>query len=281
MARINTIAALFLLTIGMSSAVFAASPATRPSRKTTDPKTLYWADLTSGDDARVSTAVAKIEEYAKKRLSRAGQAVGLLIQAKLYPQAESVATDVMLFNPTNTAAFAEMQKIRAAALRGEGKPVEALSAAKAYYDVALLRNTEDAINLVSTSLATAHPEDQTIATRFKIQQAAWAATQPSTESSSDLGESVLNNIKVDGSPFEKAVAGINPSGYWQYVAKGNLLLASGKGKEAEPLFEKALAIAPQDQAANAVENVARAIRAEAGCVAPANAYILSLRGQPQ
>ena len=272
--KVIGVAALVLSTF---TAIACGRSTTRPSRN--DLKALYWADLTSGDAARVAGAVAKIEQYAKKRLSRAGQAVGLLIQAHLFDQAETVATQVMLAGPTNTAAFAEMQKIRAVALEGQAKPQEALAAAKAYYDVALLRNTADAIDLICRELVDARPNDSGIDDRFKMQQEAWAATQPATEPSAGLGEPILAGIQVDGAPFQDAIKALHGDRYWVYVAQGNLLLVSGKASDARRAFEKAVKIAPPGQETNAVENVARAIRAEAGCVGPANAYLTKLQSQ--
>lgn len=278
MAR-TRITGILIVAVSILAGIVCAKSTTRPSSKRNDLKSLYWSDLTSGDDARVFAAVAKIEEYSKKRLSRAGHAVGLLIQAKLFTQAETVATDVMLSSPTNTAALAQMQKIRAVALGGEGKTQKRFSAAKAYYDVALLRNTADAIDLVSRYLADAKPNDPGIDVRFKMQQETWASTEPTTEPSDDLGEPILAGIQVDGTPFQDAIKALRGDRYWEYVAKGNLLLVSGKATNARAAFEKAIKIAPPDQETNAVENVARAIRAESGRVGPANAYIANLQSQ--
>ena len=53
---------------------------------------------------------------------------------------------------------------------------------------------------------------------------------------------------------------------------------AGRAAEAHTVFNQAVAIAPANKAGEAAESVARAIRAQSGCVAPANAYILSLQG---
>lgn len=80
---------------------------------------------------------------------------------------------------------------------------------------------------------------------------------------------------MDAKPYDSAINNIALSDYRQFVAKGNLLLLAGRAAEAHEIFNKAVPIAPAAKTGEAVENVARAIRAESGCVAPANAYILA------
>jgi hypothetical protein len=70
-------------------------------------------------------------------------------------------------------------------------------------------------------------------------------------------------------------------GYEAFRARANLLLLEGNAKEARAVFERAQGIAADADQPGAIENVARAIRAEAGCIAPANAYVLPMREQQQ
>jgi hypothetical protein len=65
------------------------------------------------------------------------------------------------------------------------------------------------------------------------------------------------------------------------VLFNRLLLLAGHANQARGLFDRAEAIAPDNKGAQAIENVARAIRAESGCVGPANAYILQMRNEQQ
>ena len=192
-------------------------------------------------------------------------------------------------------------------LLADQKTDQALSAAKVYYNVCLLKNTSDAIDLVALCLARARPHDMTAVHQFKLEQIAGAATQPagdpahqsqtqletqapgqspgtqatSSQTLADLQGSVLDTIPIDPKPYEEAIANINPLNYRDFAAKGNLLLLAGRAKEARELLEQAVDLAPEKETAAAIENVARVLRAEHGCVGPANAYILKLRVQQQ
>ena len=231
------------------------------------------ADLASGDDARIQAALDELQTLA----IRTPGMIQILIDAKRYDDADALALKVMLTRASTGGYYMEIpEQMRAEALLREGKPKEALAAAKAYYNVACLRDTSRAIEMVARCLTAANPDDKTIARRFRRQQMAGAATQP-TAQPDDLGPPILAAIQIDDSPFTTALSAVYLEDYSDYVAKGYLLLASGKAKEARAVFERAVDLAPDDKTAEAIENVARAIRAEAGCVGPANAYILKMQ----
>ena len=235
------------------------------------------ADLAGPDDARVAAAARRVEELAAADRSSKTSRLGMLVQAKRYAEADAAAAHLMARFAGDAPTVASLQKFRVQTLLGAGKPAEALSAAKAYYDVAPLAQTADAINTVALCLVWAEPQEKGIARRFKRQQVAGAATRPAAEADPDLGEPILPAVRVDGGPLETAIAAIQPDDYAKYVAKGNLLLAAGRAKEAREVFEDAYDLAEGKNVGPAIENVARAIRAESGCVGPANAYILSLQ----
>jgi hypothetical protein len=90
----------------------------------------------------------------------------------------------------------------------------------------------------------------------------------------------VKSIKADPTPFEARVKDSEKhvASYPQLTRRGNLLLFVDRPAEARDAFERALKLANEAQRAAAIENVARAIRAEDGAVGRANAYILSLRG---
>ena len=220
--------------------------------------------------------MASIREMALKGSPPKREDLDLALESGKAAEVEQLVVQGILQVPWNSTAVAAFAKERARALLAENKPQEALSAAKAYYDVARLGSTADAIRLVGLCLAKAHPEDNDIARRFKKQQLAWAATQPSSDPT--LGEPILPSIPVDGSPYANLIDTIqldDTVGYVQYLRKGNLLLVAGRAKEARAAFEDGLEIAEGRDVQFAIENVARAIRAESGCVGSANAYILS------
>jgi len=183
--------------------------------------------------------------------------------------------------PDNTKGVAFAQADRAKALLAAGKPQEALAAAKGYYNVCLLKDSANAINLVALCLAAARPDDKGIVKRFRAQQLAHsggdATTQPTTQP--DLGEPIMPTIKVDAALYDDAIQAVAPTGVAKMLAKGNLLLLADRTKEARALMEQMSDMASAEDMATATEAVARAIRAEAGYVGPANKYIMEQRGQ--
>jgi tetratricopeptide (TPR) repeat protein len=230
----------------------------------------------------------------------------MLIDLKRYDDAESVGVDLILQDVPDTNFFGAVERLRAQAFLAQHKYPEALSAARSYYDVASLKDSSDAINLVALALVFGKSDDPTAAKRFKQQQIQWATAapssqptasapdpaaptavsaystlQPTSQPTDSLGDPVLPTIPSDSKPFEAAAEAIDPDNYNAFVRKGNLLLLAGHAKEAHGLFDRAEAIAPDKEAAHAIENVARSIRAESGCVGPANAYILQRRNQQQ
>jgi hypothetical protein len=195
---------IFAAILALAAFAPAAGPTTRPAKPAyIDPGAQHdqlVADLESGDDARASAALASIHAYLNKYGSPRHpawtfQAMRILLDARRFSDLDSAALADILKYPADTARVASMQKLRAQAFLASGDSAKALSTAKAYYDVAPLKDTADAIDTVSLCIAAAHPDD-----------------------------------------------------------------------------------APAAKAGEAAESVARAIRAQSGCVAPANAYILSLQG---
>jgi hypothetical protein len=240
---------------------------------------IFLPELTSGDPSRVKAAVARLEKFTQPHWANRATNLAVLLEAKMYAQADQSAVNMILYDPATTAAVAELQKLRVAALLSEGQPDKALAAAKAYYDVSPFANTADAISLVSLCLTASYPEDPAIVRRFKLQQVAWSAA--TTQPSADLGDAILSPLQVDGLPFEDAIAGIKLTDFKKFAAKGNLLLLSGRALEAQAVFEQAEQVASVAQTSDAIEGAARAIRAQNGCVGPANAYILRIRNQQQ
>jgi hypothetical protein len=285
----------------------AAPAATKPARprrpdiwEAHRPEIL--ADLKSGDPQTVSAGMAELRDIAAKAKDHREKPVQWLMEVKRYDDAESFAVDTALKDPSNTALVALVEKARAQAFLAQHKYPEALSAARSYYDVASLKDSSDAINLVALALVFGKPDDPTAAKRFKKQQIQWATADPTSQPAvpasdssaptvalayptsqptDSLGDPVLPSIPPDSKPFEAAAEAIEPADYYQFVCKGNLLLLAGRAKEAHGVFERAEAIASEKNEARAIENVARAIRAESGCVGPANAYILQRRTQQQ
>jgi len=273
-------AALFVAAFDGPGIASAQNATTRPSQSAKIQHDEFVEDFQSGDAARIATALQGVRAFIRKHTSTPGekQAMEVLMDGKRYADLETIALSQIIKDPSHTECVALLEKMRSQAFLAAGDNASALSAAKAYYNVASLKDTADTIDVVSLCLAAAHSEDSAIVQRFKEQQVAWATAAPTTQPDSTLGDPILPTITLDSEPFDTAINNIALSDYKQFVGKGNLLLVSGRAAEAHEVFNKAVPIAPAAKAGEAVESVARAIRAESCCIAPANAYILSLQG---
>lgn len=203
-----------------------------------------------------------------------------LLKVRRYDDAEALAVQGILQAPSDSKQVAMLQKARVQALLASGKYDAALAAAKAYYNVCGMAETEGAIDLLSMTLINARPNDKGIARKFKAQQIAAATTQPSADPSitppAEAGENILKTIAVDAKPFEAELRKFDFDDYPNLIAKGNLLLLCDRAKEARENFEAAHDLAKGPPQLSAVtESIARAIRAEAGAIGPANSYILA------
>ncbi len=207
-----------------------------------------------------------------------------LMSLKRFDDVETMALIGISYAPAATQYVAKLQKCRVEAFIAAGKGEAALSAAKAYYNVVGMGETDSAVDLMGTALFNARPNEKGIAVRFKKQQLSLASTGPADSSAGDagaggetgVGENLLRSIVVDPKPFEEMIQRIQFDDYGKLIAKGNLLLLSDKAKEARACFESAEALTNEDkELAVVTESVARSIRAETGAIAPANRYILA------
>jgi hypothetical protein len=282
----GNIASIFSLLVALAA---VATPALATKNKpTTRPVNINLfmlhdqlvADLTSSDDARAASAVSIIKSYVNQHPSAraVNAAFALLHDAKRDADIQSISLDFISRNPGFTSAIISFQWHRTQAFLDTQNPTAALSAAKAYFNIVELKDTAGAVDLISRCLTAARPEDPDAASRFRAQQVAGAAANPEPPASTaPPSDSVLASIPIDPAPFADLAEHIQITTYGDAVARGNLLLLAGKPTDARAQFEIAQKLAPKDRAAEAVSNVARAIRAQSGSVGPANAYILELR----
>jgi hypothetical protein len=230
-----------------------------------------------------------------------GDLVAPLLDAKQYPLIEQVASSSITERPFDPDNVQIAQRALVAALIGEGKYKEALKAAKGYYNVVALASTTDAIDLIAQILNLSNSPE--LAARFRSEQLAVTETEkqpgPTTQSASaldspptqdaDIGQNqdIFKSVSVDGSLYDSALdklqssAGSRGFSCSNLIGQGNLMLLSDRAPEARQCFEDACraAVKPKDLR-QAVEGIARAIRAEDGNVARANAFIVSLRENP-
>jgi len=274
-------------------------PATKPAKvkPATPPvkteREILTEQLASPDAAVQQAAVDRIKEMLAKppemdddgqpklatRAKLSPNWLPALMKAKRYDDVEIIALLGITTNAAESKAVSLIQKTRVQAFLNAGKHEAALSAAKAYYNVCGMAETEAAIDLLSLCLINARPTDKGIARKFKVQQIALATTQPTTAPSTEIGENILKSIPIDAKPFETAIKQINFSNYSNLVAKGNLLLLCDRAKEAKECFDSAADLAKGEKELIVItEGVARSLRAESGAIGPANSYIIAQQG---
>ena len=92
------------------------------------------------------------------------------------------------------------------------------------------------------------------------------------------GNSVMNSIEADRELYADAIAKRqNLSDYRELYGTGNLLLLTGRIKEAHQVFMKVYQIAPSNELKYASEGIAKLIKAEDGGLGKANQFVMSVR----
>jgi hypothetical protein len=179
-----------------------------------------------------------------------------------------------------------LQTYRVRALLKLGRPQEALAVAKGQFNVCRMKSTADSLLLLVDCLKAAYPGDAAIIDRLRTEQTAGSVqtdqrstlnAQPSTLNGIGPRSSVLDSVRIDGSPYAAAIQRYTGTDYASLVSLGNLLLLADRPKEVRAAFEKAYAVAKDKRLAGATEGIARCMRAEDGTTGRANAWVLSLR----
>lgn len=285
-----------LVGLPILSAQPTAKAATKPAAKANSPRpksesALLAEQLASPDKAAQDKALDRVKELLadkadddddrpRPKVKVNANWLKSLMKVKRYDDAEALARTGILRQPGDSGNIANFQKYVAQALLAEGKNEQALSAAKGYYNVCPMKSSSDAIELIAVCLINARSDDRGIARKFKTQQvAAASATQPATAPDSMSADNVLGTITIDPKPYDDAIANYAFKDYDNLLAKGNLLLLADKPRDARACFETASDLAEgQKQLSQAIESIARAIRAESGGIGPANVYILKQQG---
>lgn len=186
----------------------------------------------------------------------------------------------------DTDGIGMMQLCLTQAFLDSGKYEEALSASRTYYNICTLKDTSKAINLVSqVMINTRMKSDPSIIEEFKEQQSQLAQVSqqaPSSTQPSNGKTNILFTIPLDTSPYAAQAKKLEshglPTTYSKLTASGNLYLLADKPKQARNAFALSIDLASnKKQAATAIANVARSIRAADGSVGNANAYIASVQ----
>jgi hypothetical protein len=210
-----------------------------------------------------------------------------LLKYREFNTLHELSIRAILLSASETSAVETFQELRTKAFLSEGKNDEALVAAKQLYNVVSMERTAQAIALVAEALAAARPAEKGIVQRFRLEQLADYAPRyeagqapgcldafPSPQPK--LG-ATLAAVLVGKTPYEQPPATENLDRFLALTGQGNLLLLQDKPRDALQAFERAYRAASKQQLVQATENVARAIRAEDGSIARANAWLLALR----
>jgi tetratricopeptide (TPR) repeat protein len=257
--------------------------------------------IVSSDPAVRAAAVEQLRQQAAKPGGimdgpLAQQYLPALLKAGLNQEVADFAMQGILTGPQDAHTVEVFHKHRVAALLAMNRPEEALAEAKSLYNVCTMKGTGDALVLMAQCLQAVHPEDKTIAERFKLQQVAGstsspqagASTQPSTQpagstSSPQAEPNMLKAIRINAEPYLESanLPRLQREAFPNLVSRGNLLLEADKLAEAKQCFEAAYPLAGEKDQAKAAESLARVMKAEDGTVGRANAYILSLRPATQ
>jgi len=202
--------------------------------------------------------------------------INALLDAKQNEAAERLAMLALLSAPMDTNSVYYYQRIRLHAFLAEGKYDQALACAKGLYNVAPLGYySENAVREVEETLRVTrrdHPED---VQRFRMEQLKAASVNRNGKGKIRRDRStVLGSIEVDAKPF---LRDLQEFLWWKTSpgrqAAGNLYLLADLPEKAHSVFQEDLLQASDPEDKMLVESVARSLRAEAGGIGPANAFV--------
>jgi hypothetical protein len=210
-----------------------------------------------------------------------GSLLAQLLKDKQYQAVEEFAVVGTLALPADTGRIEGLQKYRIRALLDEHKPQEALRVAKSLFNVCSMGFVKDELPLLCECLAAAHPDDPGIVPRFKRQVLAGAQEDPAERKrllDQCGGNSIMEALEADPGPYTQTIAQRRSISDWRgRYGTGNLLLLSGRIKEAREVFTKVYADAPPSELRYASEAIAKLIKAEDGGLGRANEFLLSIK----
>jgi tetratricopeptide (TPR) repeat protein len=233
--------------------------------------------IASGDSTARAAAIKTIRERLANDPRHAAatlndQWMKALLSAGMYHEADELAQLAIVGRPRVSPLVASLQNARVQALVALGENEKALQAAKGYFNVSMMRDTEEAIGQLNDCLERAR--GAAVAKSFL--DAECRAASKSGEQSKV--REVLDTVKVDGAWLDAAIKQREGSSdYDSLVELCNLLLVADRTKEAREVFERAYQSPPHDGLVQAIENVARGMRAEDGGIQRANQWIQRLR----
>lgn len=179
------------------------------------------------------------------------------------------------------ARLEQLQKHRVRALLAQGRPQEALRAAKALFNVCTMHFVVDALPLLTDALTAAHPDDPSLVPRFRLQVLANAQEVPAERDRLRAkygNNSVIETLAADPEPYVKAIRELETkSDYRSVFSEANLQLLSGHIAKAAELLDRAYKLASPAEITVATEGLARKLKAEDGAVGRANQFVGAIR----
>jgi hypothetical protein len=236
---------------------------------------LLLGKLQSADVSDRQEGMSRIRQMENGRAKLIAQGLpqwlGPMLQAKQYGDVEHLAT-IAMFQTPQSPEVANEQRARVVSLLAMGKYELALPAAKSYYDVALLSQTSDAMDLLSEAIAK-QSGNGAVEAGFRLERGDLPAL--------GVSPAVLKGIDVDDLLYEPVIGrlGARSATYGRSVGRGNMLLLADRPVEARQCFEVGCTCANSDveKLHIALEGIARSIRDENLSADPANTFITALR----
>jgi hypothetical protein len=204
-----------------------------------------------------------------------------LIALRRFDEVNEFATTGTIAVAADTARIEQLQKNRVSALMLSGKSQQALQAAKGLFNVSGMGFTKEAIQLLIRSAIMAHRTNPEILPQLTIQILA-NAQEDAAERKKLLakygGNAVMDGIPADPAPYVDAIAKRgSQADYHGLYGTGNLLLLSGRVKDAHDVFLKIYQIAPPAELKYASEGVAKLMKAEEGGLGKADDFVETIR----
>ncbi len=270
-----------LLCFGLTAAAAGPKPARNPQPPSAD-SAYVTTLLSNGDKDSLNEAVTCIGELIEMQpavaVSQARSSwLPSLIGAKRYEDVQRLAMAAMVEVAADTSALEELQRLRIKAYLSAGQPDQAVVAAKGLFNICSMGTTRGTLTQLAECLSAANPLDPSIVNRLRQEQLAGAVSEVATSD-------IILRISLDPTPWQAGLLRYDPERYTiaanpyrNLTARGNMLLLSGRADDARAVFERAKAFADEDFTLQANENIARSIKAQHGCIGPANSFIRKLR----
>lgn len=250
---------------------------------------------------QIDTALAAVrqalDEDARRTTLGMGGVLRALVESGQGDAAAALALEGILAVPydryRNAGTVEDLQTWRVKALLAAGRKAESLAAAKALYNVCSLDGTGEAIDLLARLLDEVNGQETGDSAKFRLEQLRGSTTRPAAGAEATSSRApgylsregwpqsqLLSAIKVDASLYEAILRQAAGDDFESLTAKGNILLLADRADDAWDAFHQAYRKCTDKQLAHAVENVARCIRAQDGCIGRANAWVLAHRPSP-